>query len=1015
MKNDSEDGKLYDELGNYIGPGLAPELKYNTLGDNEIHLPNQISENIAVEGNPNTSPQKNTNTGIVLHSEKQYYQESEDVFPDAEIILHEEDAQSLSEAIIAPAQEKTFLTKKIKLPESLYSHAFHMKLSENPKLIRNICLLGHLHHGKTTFADYLVNATLEQDIKDISEKPVRWLDTRQDEQDLGMSIKAAPMSVVLPDMNGKSYVVNVMDVPGHPNFAGEVSAGLRMSDGAILLIDVVEGLQLNTRLHLRYALQEKGYLLSETGNARKGLCLVFTKFDRLILELKLPPKDAYIKLQYLLHEINLELDKILQNLNIKSSFRFSPEHNNVLFSSGEHGWCFSIKSFGKKYCSGSLAEKSFVRNLWGDMSYSKVTKKFVKTEDRANLSTELESPFIHFILEPIYKLYSLVVGEEPKALIKALSEINIHLTLVEAKKNVKTLLKIVFPRFFEKNFCFVDMLIDCIPSALEAMPKTLQELYEGKSTDYLHKLDYSSHENLIAQITKVSALKLAKKKFFDTEQDTKNKFLCLCKIFCGTLRVNDEIMLVKDNGNDSLRDEQSMTKIVVKKIYLPLGRHNLPVSHISYGNWAFIEGIDNHISGSASALSSSLEGKLGVWPLKKLQNLATSIVRLAIEPLNASELPQLIEGLRCVSKSYPSCETKVEENGEHYILGTGELFLDCVMRDLRELYTDIEIKVADPSVCFRETIVNTSALPCSATTSNSKNSLTFVAEPLESGLAEAIESNSLPYTLSQTEGLSKYLETEFSWDVFASRRVWAFGPEESVGMSNVLINDVLETDIPDISALDSVKDPIIQGFNWSTREGPLCDEPVRSIKFKLTNANLASKKSQRNFAQIIPSTRHGLYSSILTADPKMMEPINFVEVISTPDVIKGVDLLLNKRRGNLVKTVAIPATPFYLLKCTLPVIESFGFETDLRIHTSGEAFALQVFDHWNIVPGDPLDSTIVLQPLEPARPVELARDFMIKTRRRKGLGENVTVSKFFDSAMIRDVQDDNELRTLLRL
>ena len=66
---------------------------------------------------------------------------------------------------------------------------------------------------------------------------------------------------------------------------------------------------------------------------------------------------------------------------------------------------------------------------------------------------------------------------------------------------------------------------------------------------------------------------------------------------------------------------------------------------------------------------------------------------------------------------------------------------------------------------------------------------------------------------------------------------------------------------------------------------------------------------------------------------------------------------------------------------------SFGFETDLRSYTQGQAFCQQVFDHWSVVPGDPLDRNVILHPLEPSPPLALARDFMVKTRRRKGLSE----------------------------
>lgn len=88
-------------------------------------------------------------------------------------------------------------------------------------------------------------------------------------------------------------------------------------------------------------------------------------------------------------------------------------------------------------------------------------------------------------------------------------------------------------------------------------------------------------------------------------------------------------------------------------------------------------------------------------------------------------------------------------------------------------------------------------------------------------------------------------------------------------------------------------------------------------------------------------------------------------------------------RGHVTQDIAKPGSPLYTIKALLPVIDSFGFETDLRSHTQGQAFCLSVFDHWQIVPGDPLDKSIVLHPLEPSPPPHLAREFMIKTRRRK--------------------------------
>ena len=93
----------------------------------------------------------------------------------------------------------------------------------------------------------------------------------------------------------------------------------------------------------------------------------------------------------------------------------------------------------------------------------------------------------------------------------------------------------------------------------------------------------------------------------------------------------------------------------------------------------------------------------------------------------------------------------------------------------------------------------------------------------------------------------------------------------------------------------------------------------------------------------------------------------------------------------------------YTVKALIPAIESFGFETDLRYHTQGQAFGQSYFDHWAVVPGDPLDRSIVLRPLEPSPVQALAREFMVKTRRRKGMSEDVSVQKFFDDTLLAEL------------
>jgi U5 small nuclear ribonucleoprotein component len=129
---------------------------------------------------------------------------------------------------------------------------------------------------------------------------------------------------------------------------------------------------------------------------------------------------------------------------------------------------------------------------------------------------------------------------------------------------------------------------------------------------------------------------------------------------------------------------------------------------------------------------------------------------------------------------------------------------------------------------------------------------------------------------------------------------------------------------------------------------------------------------------------------------------------------------LTRRSGHVTADAPKAGTPLYTVKAFIPVMDAFGFETDLRVATQGQAFgqrsvllccvagvwltcAGSVFDHWSVVPGDPLDKSIVLRPLEPSPPQLLAREFMVKTRRRKGLSDDVSINKFFDDPMLLEL------------
>ena len=135
------------------------------------------------------------------------------------------------------------------------------------------------------------------------------------------------------------------------------------------------------------------------------------------------------------------------------------------------------------------------------------------------------------------------------------------------------------------------------------------------------------------------------------------------------------------------------------------------------GNLVLLGGVSASISKTATLVDVDIPEPYIFSPIS---HMTQSVLKIAVEPISPSELPKMLSGLRSINKSYPLVSTKVEESGEHVILGTGELYLDCVMHDLRRLFSEIEIKVSDPVTRFCETVVETSALKCYAETPNKK-------------------------------------------------------------------------------------------------------------------------------------------------------------------------------------------------------------------------------------------------------------------------------------------------------
>lgn len=811
-------------------------------------------------------------------------------------------------------------------------------------------VIAHVDHGKSTLTDSLVSKA--GIIAGTKAGEMRFTDTRKDEQERCITIKSTAISMYFeldePDLafikeesqrdkDVKGFLINLIDSPGHVDFSSEVTAALRVTDGALVVVDCVSGVCVQTETVLRQAIAE-----------RIKPVLFMNKVDLALLTLQLDAEDLYQKFTRIVENVNVIIATYADDAGPMGDIKVDPSKGSVGFGSGLHGWAFTLKQFAEIYADKFKTDpQRLMTKFWGENFYNPQTRKWSTKQDVGYVRG-----FCNFVLDPIYKVFKAIMDFKKDEISKLLEKLNIVLKGDDKEKDGKNLLKVVMRTWLPAGDALLQMIAIHLPSPVTAQRYRMEMLYEGPHDDEAAVAIKNCDPNgpLMMYISKM------------VPTSDKGRFYAFGRVFSGIVASGQKVRIMGPNYIPGKKED--LTEKAIQRTVLMMGRNVEPIENVPSGNICGLVGVDQFLvkTGTITTFKDAHN-------LKVMKFSVSPVVRVAVEPKNAADLPKLVEGLKRLAKSDPMVQCIIEESGEHIVAGAGELHLEICLKDLEEDHAQIPIKTSDPVVSYRETVSEESGVMCLSKSPNKHNRLFMKAVPMPEGLAEDIDKGDVS-SKDDFKARARYLVEKYEWDATEARKIWSFGPEATG--PNLLV-DVTKG----VQYLNEIKDSVVAGFQWASKESVLCDENMRGIRFNIYDVTLHADAIHRGGGQIIPTARRCVFACVLTAAPRLLEPVYLVEIQCPEQAVGGIYSVLNRRRGVVFEEAQIPGTPMFVVKAHLPVNESFGFTADLRSSTGGQAFPQCVFDHWQILPGDPLDGK--------SRPYTIVMD----TRKRKGLKESL--------------------------
>lgn len=827
------------------------------------------------------------------------------------------------------------------------------EIMDNQNNIRNMSVIAHVDHGKSTLTDSLIaraGIIAQEKAGDL-----RYTDTREDEAARGITIKSTGVSLyyeydITDTGKMEKFLINLIDSPGHVDFSSEVTAALRVTDGALVVVDYVEGICVQTETVLRQSLQE---LIKPV--------LMINKCDRALFELKHNSETMYQNFLRVIENANVIISTY-QNQDSMGDLQVYPDAGTVAFGSALHGWGFTLTTFARMYATKFKAKKEkLIKKLWGDNFYNAKTKKWSTSNEVEGEDTELPRAFCTFVLDPLSKLANTISEGKPEVYQPLLQKLNITLKGEELDLKGKYLMRKCMQKWITASEALLEMIILHLPSPKASQKYRTLYLYQGPMDDECAKamMDCNPEGPVMMFVSKM------------VPTSDSGRFYAFGRVFSGKVRQGEKVRIMGPNYKPGKQEDLQVKTI--QRVVLMMGKKAEDVVDVPCGNTCSLVGVDQALL-KQGTISTSANACI----IRAMKYSVSPVVRVAVNAKNPADLPKLVDGLIKMSKADPLVQV-INTETEHIICGCGELHLEICLKDLVEDYARVEITQSDPVVPYKETVTTTSSQICMAKSPNKHNRLYVIAEPLKEELVVEIENGNIRPT-DDLKVTSRTLIDKFEWEQHDAKKLWVFGPDASG--PNFLVDQTKA-----VQYLNEIRDSMESAFQNVTKEGVLAEESLRGVRFNIQDVELHNDSIHRGGGQIIPTARRVYYASEMTAKPKYQEPVYLCSISTPQEVMNGVYQCFSQRRGVVFSEDSVQGTPLLDVKAYLPVSESFGFTAHLRSLTSGQAFPQCTFSHWDIINQDPFDVK------------SQAYTITMNIRKRKGLKQELPVlADYIDKA-----------------